>query len=383
MGDIPVGYAISMAFAAIFIWFGLRPRPTNGPRVTPSFVLATVASELPVLMLLLVAAPTVLAAAEGDLDSLVGRAALVLAALTVAGIVVSVVLAARAVGVLESVLRVELDPGIRLHHRTGPGQLLRVLLAPVRWRRGDVVRVKDVRYGPGPGKSNLLDVYRPRGQSQRGPVLVHFHGGGFFSGVKSREARLLLERFASRGWVCVSANYRLRPARFPEQVVDAKRVIAWLRTEGSAYGADPSVVLVVGGSSGGHMALMCALTGNDPRFQPSFEEIDTRIAGAVALYGYYGPASGGSLPSSPADYVRPDAPPVMLVHGARDPMVPVGDARTFATTLRARSQTPVVWAELPGGLHTFDRFASIRSLGVVAGVEAFANWLHRTQAGAE
>ena len=68
VGDIPVGYAISMVFAAVFVGLGLRPRPTNGPRVTPSFVLATVASELPVLMLLLVVAPTVLAAAEGDLD---------------------------------------------------------------------------------------------------------------------------------------------------------------------------------------------------------------------------------------------------------------------------------------------------------------------------
>ena len=379
MGDVPVGYAISMAIAAVFVWCGLRPRSTNGPRATPSFVLATVASELPVLMLLLVVPPTMLAAAEGDLDSLAGKAALALAALTVAGIVGSVVLAARATGVLESALRAELDPSVRLQRGPGPGQLLRVLLAPVRWRRRDVVRVKDVSYGPAPGKSNLLDVYRPRAQSQPGPVLVHFHGGGFFSGVKSREARLLLERFASRGWVCVSANYRLRPALFPDQVVDAKRVIAWLRTEGRTYGADPSVVLAVGGSAGGHLAMMCVLTGNDPRFQPGFEDRDTRVAGAVALYGYYGPASGGGLPSSPADYVRPDAPPVMLVHGARDPMVPVSDARKFATTLRARSRGPVVWAELPGGLHTFDRFASIRSAGVVMGVEAFADWLLGTR----
>jgi acetyl esterase/lipase len=58
------------------------------------------------------------------------------------------------------------------------------------------------------------------------PVLVYFHGGGYFSGAKSREARLLLEGLASRGWVCVSANYRLIPAQFPAQVEDAKRVIA-------------------------------------------------------------------------------------------------------------------------------------------------------------
>ena len=375
MGDIPLGYAISTVFAAVFVWFGLRPRPTNGPRVTPSFVLASAASELPVLMLLLVVAPTMLAASEGDLDSLAGKAAFALASLTVAGVAVSVVLAARTVGVLESALRAELGTGIRLHRVPRPGELLRVLLAPVRWRRRDVVLVKDVRYGPAPSKSNLLDIYRPRAQSQPGPLLVHFHGGGFFSGVKSREARLLLDRFASRGWVCVSANYRLRPAQFPDQVVDAKRVIAWLRTEGGAYGADPSVVLVVGGSAGGHIAMMCALTGNDPRFQPGFEDLDTQINGAVALYGYYGPASSGSFPSSPADYVRPDAPPGMLVHGARDPMVPVSNARTFGNTLRARSHSPVVWAELPGGLHTFDRFASIRSTGVVIAVEAFADWL--------
>ncbi len=370
-----MGYAISVVFVAIFVGLGLRPRPTNGPRVTPSFVLATVSSELPIPMLVLIVGPTVLAASEGDLDSPMGKALLGVAVLTVVGIGVSVVLAARTVGVLESALRSGLDADVRLSRGLELGVLARVLLAPVRWRRRDVVRVRDVRYGPAAGKANLLDVYRPRAQSKAGPVLVHFHGGGFFSGVKSREARLLLERFASRGWVCVSANYRLHPAQFPDPVVDAKRVIGWLRTNAEAYGADSSVVLVVGGSAGGHLAMMCALTGNDPRFQPGFEDVDTRISGAVGLYGYYGPASGGDEPSSPADYLRPQAPPIMLVHGARDPMSPVRAARDFASELRATSQSPVVWAELPGGLHTFDRFASIRSAGVVIGVEAFANKL--------
>jgi acetyl esterase/lipase len=373
--EVPVGYAISTVFVAVFVWLGLRPRPTNGPRATPSFVLATAASELPIPMLVLAVAPTVLAAAEGDLDSLAGKVVLVLAALPVVGIAVSVRLAARTVGVLEASLRAELGPGVRLSRRIGPGHLLRVLLAPARWRSHDVVRIKDVRYGPAPGQGNLLDLYRPRARPQQGPVLVHFHGGGFFSGVKSREAQLLLERFAGRGWVCVSANYRLRPAPFPDQVVDAKRVIAWLRSEGAAYGVDASLIMVLGGSAGGHLAMMCALTGNDPRFQPGFEHIDTRITAAVGLYGYYGSVSDGSLPSSPGDYVRPDSPPSMLVHGVRDPMVSVSDARTFATTLRARSRGPVVWAELPGGLHTFDRFASIRSVGVAAGVETFADWV--------
>lgn len=70
-------------------------------------------------------------------------------------------------------------------------------------------------------------------------MLVYFHGGGYFSGAKSREARVLLEGLASRGWVCVSANYRLSPARFPAQVEDAKRLIAWLRSQGTTRRADP------------------------------------------------------------------------------------------------------------------------------------------------
>ena len=63
------------------------------------------------------------------------------------------------------------------------------------------------------GRWNLLDVYRHRSHPSDGPVLVYLHGGGFRSGRKSREARPLLYRLASQGWVCVSANYRLEPGR--------------------------------------------------------------------------------------------------------------------------------------------------------------------------
>lgn len=371
MGNVPLGYAISTVFAAVFVLLGLRPRPTNGPRITPSFVLASVSSELHVLMVLLVVAPTALAALEGDLGSPVGLVALLLAMITLAWIARSVVLSSRTAGALESGLRAAFGPEFRVHHRLAPGEWMRVLLAPVWWRRRDVVRTKDIRYGPAPGRSNLLDLYRSRAQARPGPALVHLHGGGFSSGVKSREARLLLQRFASRGWVCVSADYRLRPAKFPDQVVDAKRVIAWLRTEGATYGVDPDAVVVVGGSAGAHLAMMCALTGGDERFQPGFEDVDTTVVAAVGLYGYYGQASG-SRTSSPSAHLRPDAPPVMLVHGGRDPMVPVEDARGFANALRRQSRSAVVWGELPGALHTFDRFASVRSAAVAVAVEAFA-----------
>ena len=115
-------------------------------------------------------------------------------------------------------------------------------------------------------------------------MLIHLHGGAFRSGRKSREARPLLYRLASQGWVCISANYRLSPAAtFPDQLIDVKKVIVWAREHGPEYGADPAVVFVAGSSAGGHLAALAALTPNDPVFQPGFEGADTSVAAAISL----------------------------------------------------------------------------------------------------
>lgn len=91
--------------------------------------------------------------------------------------------------------------------------------------RRDVERIRNISYGPH-GRANLLDLYRPRSPTPAKGVLVQLHGGGFFSGRKSKEARLLLERLAADGWLGLSVYYRLLPAAFPDQVIDAKRIIA-------------------------------------------------------------------------------------------------------------------------------------------------------------
>jgi acetyl esterase/lipase len=367
-----LGFLVSTVVMAVFVACGLWPPSTHGPRVTLPYLLGTVSSELYLAVLVLAVVPTALALVDGDVDLPRGLWALVLPALTVAGIGEELRRARRARPVLEAALAGGLGGPVRLAGPAGAGEALRVLLAPLRWPRRGVVRVRDVRYGPAPGRGNLLDVYVGRTRPSAAPVLVYLHGGGFFSGGKSREARLLLERLASRGWVCVTANYQLHPAAYPTQLVDAKRVLAWVRTEGPAYGADPDRVVVTGGSAGAHLAVTCALTADDPAFQPGFEDVGTAVAGAVGCYGYYGRVTGDPS-SSPAGHLRPDVPPVLLVHGARDPMSPVADARAFAAALRDASTGVVLWAELPGGLHAFDRFASVRSAAVAAAVEAFGD----------
>lgn len=382
MSGSPYGYLIGSVVLLIFVWLGLRPRPAPGGVPTPSYVLSTVSSELYVPLAIFAVAPSALAAVEGDLSSPVGLLALGLSVLALGGTTATLLRALPTAAVLEAALSQGLAAPVRLPRWAGPWELAQVLLAPVHWSRRDVVRLKDLRYGPAPGRANLMDLYRGRAQEGGAPVLVYFHGGGYSSGRKSREARLLLDGMASRGWVCVSANYQLRPARYPAPLEDAKRLIAWLRTEGSAYGVDGSRIVVAGGSSGAHLAMMCALTADDARFQPGFETADTAVLGAVGCYGYYGPV--GRTPdgagSSPVDVVHAGAPPIMLVHGSRDPMVPVEDARGLADRLRSVSGAPVVWAELPGGLHGFDRFASVRSAAVATAVEAFCDLLAATPA---
>jgi len=254
---------------------------------------------------------------------------------------------------------------------------VRILLAPVPVLHRGVKRARNLSYGDA-GRRNRLDVYHHPARPAGAPILIHLHGGGFRMGRKSLYSRALLVELARHGWVCISASYRLRPrAVFPDYLVDAKKAIAWARRHGEEYGADPSVVFIAGSSAGAHLAATAALTPNDGGFQPGFEEADTAVSGAICLFGYYGPVDRGRqpLPSSPFDYVRPDAPPVFVAHGEYDALVPASQARALADRLRDVSTSAVVYAELPGGPHNFDLFHSIRFEILIDGIEAFTAWV--------
>jgi len=254
--------------------------------------------------------------------------------------------------------------------------LARIVFAPLPLWPRHVQRIANIRYGDA-GRHNRLDLYRHRSAPAGAPVLIHFHGGGFRIGAKSRDALPLLHRLASQGWVCISASYRLgRAGQFPHSLTDAKKVIAWVRQHGAAYGADPSVLIVAGSSSGAHLAAMAALTPGDPAFQPGFEQADTSVSAAVCLYGYYGDReTAGPRPSSPRAYARADSPPFLVAHGASDPLLPASSAASFADTLRKVSASPVVYAQLPAAEHSFDLFHSIRFEQLIDGIQTFTAWV--------
>jgi len=305
---MPIGYLITVAVVALGMLLALRPVHRPAPLRTASWVLGSIVNESPFVAFYWVLAATLLALAEGDLETSVGWVGLGIACVTLLGTPVLVRRSLAARPVVEQALdeglgpewRGAIDPTLASRFR-GSLPWVRILLAPVPVLHRGVKQVRNLSYGDA-GRRNRLDVYHHPARPAGAPILIHLHGGGFRVGRKSLYSRALLAELARHGWVCISASYRLRPrAVFPDYLVDAKKVIAWARRHGEEYGADPSVVFIAGSSAGAHLAVTAALTPNDGGFQPGFEEADTTVSGAICLFGYYGPVDRGRqpLPSSP------------------------------------------------------------------------------------
>ena len=380
---VPVGYLWSVAVVALGTFLALRPLRQPWPLGAVSFFFGIAVNELPFVAFYWLLASTLLALVQGDLSSPGGLAALGVAALTTGGLAAVAWRGLQAGPAIELAMCRELGTGRRQasdpreHLRLPRGHsFARVLLAPFPLWSRDVERIANINYGDA-SRANRLDLYRHCSHPAGAPVLIHFHGGHFRMGAKSREARAIFHRLAGQGWVCASANYRLREAgRFPNSLIDAKKAIAWARRHAPDYNADPAVLFVAGSSAGAHLASMAALTPNDPAFQPGFEHEDTSVSAAVCLYGYYGNRDfTGPLPSTPLAYAQADAPPFFVAHGTNDTAVPAETAARFARQLRRTSSSPVIYAQLPGAGHTFDLFRSLRLEKVIDGIEGFAAWV--------
>ncbi len=388
---MPIGYLTAVAIVALYTVVVLRAprRPAGLARAT--FVMTHWLNEYPFIAFAALVVSTVLVLAQGDLTSAGGWVLLGVAAATSLGLLRVAQRASLAGRVVENALADQFGDAWRAGSgsREDPRRrtrlrVLRDVLAPFPVRPRSVERISDVAYGDA-GKRNLMDLYRRRDTpAEPRPVLIHFHGGHFQVGRKSREALPLLYRLASEGWLCISANYRLRAAgRFPNSLIDAKAVIAWARAHAAEHGADPSLIVVAGGSAGGYLASMAALTPNDPAFQPAGADADTTVAAAVCLYGYYGRRTSGVPPSSPQDYITREAPPFLIAAGDNDNQIDVRHADQFVERLRSASAAPVVYFGLPGAQHSFDLLRSLRFDYVVDGIVAFLGWMQaRSTSGA-
>jgi acetyl esterase/lipase len=411
---VPVSNMVSVSFlsrqSVIAALTANALRPPRGQRAgVPSFAAGWLFGETAPQMLALTALDAAAHLTKSRRSGLRAKAGLTLAGASALGLAHMVRQSRRAVGVLDDALveGLGVDYVEQLDAAPDPADLAtpwRSLARPFDFRDDAVRVIRNLPYSEA-GRRGHLDIYLPAGDDaiKDAPVLLQVHGGAWSLGAKEHQGRPLMNRMAAKGWVCVAINYRLAPRDpWPAHIVDVKRAIAWVRENIADHGGDPDYLVITGGSAGGHLAALAALTPGDPQFQPGFEDADTSVQAAVPFYGVYDFAGSTGLANaigmrdaflgprvmqttwtdapdvyeaaSPILRITPDAPDFFVIHGELDSLVAVDQARLFVAELRRTSENSVVYAELPGAQHAFDVFHSIRSAHAVRAVDRYLTW---------
>jgi acetyl esterase/lipase len=257
---------------------------------------------------------------------------------------------------------------------------LAILLSPLFAFAADGVRIeRDIEY-LAPDRAEKADLYLPSdvAEGQRRPAVLIIHGGGWSGGDKfaAREQNIG-NTLALHGYVGMSINYVLAQQKeknvvWPQNLYDCKTAVRWLRKNASRYQIDPDHIGAIGGSAGGHLSAMVAVTGPDAGLDPKspYGEFSCRVQCAVDLYG---PADFPSWKgkdigawrkkqaedpelyrvTSPVTWVNKGDPPILILHGTGDKMVPVEQSELFAAALEKAGveHTLVVVPDAP---HSFD-----------------------------
>ncbi len=252
--------------------------------------------------------------------------------------------------------------------------LMPILAADPALPPGETATIKalrDLKYADTPGKAGLVDLYLPRTpDATPRPVILWVHGGGNLNGSKDR---CPAAPFVDAGFVVASMNYRLIPqgGLFPAQLEDCKGVVRWLRANAATYGIDPERIGAWGASAGGHHVSLLATTGG-------IESLEGMVGGNLdqssriqAACDWAGPTDISQFQSqmgpdnvyqgkpidkspiarwfggidkmtperialaNPITHLTPDDPPILIMHGDKDNVVPVGQSQIFADALKA------------------------------------------------
>ncbi len=234
---------------------------------------------------------------------------------------------------------------------------------------GRYKRHANIAYGADP--QQRLDVYVPETTAAGPrPVIVFWHGGRWRYGDKT-DYRFVGAALAESGYVAVVANYRHYPqVKMPGFLSDAAQAALWAAAHAKEYGGDPQHLYLMGHSAGAHLAAMVTL---DPRYFAAAGQSAPHIAGVIGLSGPYDflpllepdvQDMFGPPPlypqSQPINFVRSDAPPMLLVHGLQDDTVRPKNSRNFAAALQAVG-APVTLKLYPKISHS-DTVAALTSL---------------------
>jgi len=250
-----------------------------------------------------------------------------------------------------------------------------------------------IGYIPGAAATDprRLDLYLPAPDSRAHPLVIFTRGSAWLANNGREEAQVLAAALNPLGYAVAGVAVRTSgQARFPAQVFDIKAAIRWSRANAAAYSIDPARIAVMGDSSGGWVAAMAALTGGYAPMEGRVGNLkqSSRVQAAVAFYPpvdfstmdawalepcradvksmfarRFCRASADSPESrligcpvtacpdkvqlaNPIRYIRSDAPPMLIVHGDADTVVPRAQGEMLFNAL-ARACRTATFVSLP------------------------------------
>lgn len=224
---------------------------------------------------------------------------------------------------------------------------------------------KDIVYKQVDSTQLQLDIYKLKSLKKAAPVLIFIHGGAWSKGKRSDYLPYLLD-YAEKGFVTATVSYRLSGvAHFPAAVHDVKNAVHWIRSHAFEYNINPEKIALIGGSAGGHLAMMVAY---------SEEKENEKVNAIVNIYGpsdlstsyarerdeclkflgkSYLEAPGLYEAASPRTYISNDDPPTLIFHGTIDALVPVSQSDSLHQWLN-QAGVPNDYHRLKGWPHTMD-----------------------------
>lgn len=252
---------------------------------------------------------------------------------------------------------------------------------------GGVTSLADVTYSTIPGyRPMVVDIYMPPKKGGPKPLVLYIHGGGWVAGHTRHSGALanfpaVLAKLASEGFVVASLEYRLADeAKFPAQLQDARAALRFLKGNAAKYGIDPARTGVWGGSAGGHLTALTALTCGVGYLDPAGLKAEAGSECVQAAVTWYGVFDFGALArvrrdgndpagarlmgckgecqpesyalASPVTYIDAKDPPMLLIHGDEDQVVPVAQSHLAEARLKAAG-VPVQSIYIPGVNHSF------------------------------
>lgn len=247
-------------------------------------------------------------------------------------------------------------------------------------------------------QAQKLDIYLPDEGVSLSPVILSIHGGAFMGCDKSDAQVMPMLEGLKRGYAVVALNYRLSwEALFPALVQDVKAAVRWVRANAWEYQFDTQRIAAWGGSAGGYLSSMLGTTAEIPELEDLSLGNPGQPSNVQAVVDWFGPTNflkmdeqlslSGLLPppglrhseenspeslllgdiitkipkivaaANPESYIRSTAPPFLIQHGTKDPVVPVQQSIEFAEKLRrVLGEDKVVLDLLEGAEHADEKF---------------------------